>query len=224
MAMSGRLSLSLVGAIGADVPVDIGRDEARRAALRELAKPIYQEAKPSLVVRAMRWLLERVGKLFELATSAPGGPAGLILLAVVALVIVLIIRFGVGSFARKAATDTNVFGEVTRKAAEHRAAADAAAAAGDWAVAVRERFRAIVRQLEEDGRLDPRPGRTADEASVDAGRALPAYAGALRVAARIFDDVVYGEYPASVAHDERLRSLDEAIRASRRAKAAVGTG
>ena len=53
MAASGRLMLSLAGGIGADIPVDIGRDDARRAALRELAKPIYQEAKPPLTVRAM---------------------------------------------------------------------------------------------------------------------------------------------------------------------------
>lgn len=224
MAGSGRLMLSLVGAIGADIPVDIGRDDARRAALRELAEPIYQEAKPSLAVRAMRWLLERAGRLLELADSAPGGPFGIVLLVIIALVIVLLIRFGVGPFARTAAADSLVFGESIRKAAEHRAAADAAAAAGDWASAVRERFRAIIRQLEEDGRLDRRPGRTADEAAADAGRSLPTQAGALRVAARTFDEVVYGEYPASAAQDEGLRALDDAIRDSRRARTTVGAG
>jgi len=218
------LLVRLLGAVGADVPVDIGRDDARRAALEELAKPVYQAAKPSLIVRAVRWLIEQVLALFALAGSAPGGVFGLILLAVVALVIVLIIRFGVGPFARTAAGDAVVFGETLRKAAEHRAAADTAAAVGDWATAVRERFRAIIRQLEEDGRLDRRPGRTADEAADEGGRSLPAQAGALRAGARIFDEVVYGEHPASAAQDERLRLLDDAVRTGRRAKVAAGAG
>ena len=221
---SAVLLVRLLGAVGADVPVDIGRDDARRAAIEELAKPVYQEAKPSLIVRALRWLIQHVLELFALATQAPGGVFGLILLAILALVIVLIIRFGVGKFARTAARDAAVFGETLRKAAEHRAAADAAAAAGDWATAVRERFRAIIRQLEEDGRLDRRPGRTADEAAHEAGRSLPAYAGALRVGAQIFDEVVYGEHPASASHDERLRALDEAVRAGRRTRTAAGAG
>ncbi|HKA68387.1 MAG TPA: DUF4129 domain-containing protein [Actinomycetes bacterium] len=224
MAVPGRLALSLVGAIGADVPVDIGRDDARRDALRELAKPIYQEAKPSLAVRAMRWLLERAFKLFELAGSAPGGPFGLLLLAIVVLVVVLVIRFGVGPFARTAAAESVVFADVARTAANHRAAAEAAAAAGDWATAVRERFRAVIRQLEEDGRLDRRPGRTADEAAAEGGRALPGHAAELRAGARIFDEVVYGEHPASAAQDQRLRGLDDAIRAARRTRTTVGAG
>ena len=53
-------------------------------------------------------------------------------------------------------------------------------------------MRAIVRSLEERALLDPRPGRTADEAAAEAGRALPAHADRLRAAARDFDDVTYG--------------------------------
>lgn len=222
MALSGGLALVHLGAIGTDIPVDIGRDDARRAALEELAKPIYQAAKPSLTERAMQWLFEQVAKLIDLAGSAPGGTFGLVLLAILALVVILVIKFGVGSFGRAATTDTVVFADVTRTAADHRAAADAAAAAGDWAAAVRERFRAVIRQLEEDGRLDRRPGRTADEAAAEAGQALPALRADLRACARIFDEVVYGEHPASAAQDQRLRGLDDAVRASRRTKLPVG--
>jgi hypothetical protein len=117
-----------------------------------------------------------------------------------------------------------VFADVARTAADHRAAADAAAAGGDWAVAVRERFRAVIRQLEEDGRLDARAGRTVDEAAAEGGRPLPAHAADLRAGARIFDEVIYGEHPATAAQDQRLRALDDAIRASRRSRTTVGAG
>lgn len=218
-------AIGLLGrALGLDVPVDIGRDEARRAAAEELANRVYQDAKPSLAVRAMRWLLDKVGDLLNLAGNAPGGPLGVILLLVLIVVVVLAIRFGVGPFQRQAATDRIVFGEVARTAAAHRAAADAAAAAGDWATAVRERFRAVVRQLEERELLDRRPGRTADEAAGEAGKTLPEHAAALTAGARVFDDVVYGEHPASAAADQQLRRLDEAVRGARRGRSLVGTG
>jgi hypothetical protein len=63
--------------------------------------------------------------------------------------------------------------------------------------------------------LDERPGRTADEAAAEAGRALPGQAADLADAARLFDDVTYGGHPAEREHDARLRSLDEALAAAR---------
>ena len=65
-----------------------------------------------------------------------------------------------------------------------RAAADAAAAAGDWALAVLERFRAIVRGLEERTVLDERAARTAHEAALAAAARLPALAAELVAAGR----------------------------------------
>lgn len=95
-----------------------------------------------------------------------------------------------------------------RSAAQHRAAADAHAAALRWTEAVQERMRAIVRSLEERALLDPRPGRTADEAATEAGRALPGHATRLRSAARDFDDVTYGGRTAGRPTYLALRALD----------------
>lgn len=95
-----------------------------------------------------------------------------------------------------------------RGAAEHRANAEEHAAAERWNQAVQERMRAVVRSLEERTVLDPRPGRTADEAAADAGRSLPEHAIALRAAARAFDDVTYGGRSADRGTYLRLRELD----------------
>ena len=67
-------------------------------------------------------------------------------------------------------------GSAELDAAGHRAAAEALAAQGHLAEAVRERLRAVVRALEERGVLDPRPGRTSGEVARDAGAAAPALA------------------------------------------------
>ena len=71
----------------------------------------------------------------------------------------------------------------------------------DWRVAVVERYRAVVAELEERGVIDPRPGRTADEAAADAGAVLPAVAADLGAGARLFDAVHYGNRPASADND-----------------------
>jgi hypothetical protein len=101
-----------------------------------------------------------------------------------------------------------LFGDSPRSASEHRTAAEAHAATDRWNQAVQERMRAIVHSLEERALLDPRPGRTADEAAAEAGRPLPGHTDRLRAAAREFDDVTYGGRTADRPAYLRLRELD----------------
>jgi len=63
--------------------------------------------------------------------------------------------------------------------------------------------------------LDPRPGRTADVAAREAGVLLPDQAAALIAAARIFDDIWYGQAAAGPEDYRRLVAVDEAVAAAR---------
>jgi hypothetical protein len=76
-------------------------------------------------------------------------------------------------------------------------------------------MRAIVRSLEERALLDNRPGRTADEAAAEAGRALPEHTDRLRSAAREFDDVTYGGRRASELSYRRIAELDRDLERTR---------
>ncbi|WP_449066361.1 DUF4129 domain-containing protein, partial [Planomonospora algeriensis] len=58
-------------------------------------------------------------------------------------------------------------------------------------------LRAVARDLEERAVVEELPGRTADELAAEAGRALPGFAGELAEAARLFDDVTYGDLPGT---------------------------
>jgi hypothetical protein len=136
-----------------------------------------------------------------------------VLLLVAAAVVA--VRLKLGPLGRRATREEALFVGRTRTAAQHRAAADAHAAAGAWAEAVRERLRAVVRSLEERAVLDERPGRTADEAAAEAGRALPGCAAGLRAAAVLFDEVWYGGRPAGPASYAALRDLDAQVQAAR---------
>jgi hypothetical protein len=212
--------LPLAGAVaGATlrVPVDIDRDEARAAARRELADPAYRAAEPSLLQRALSWVFDQVLNLLDAITATvPGGVGGLIVLALLAMVIAVVVRWRVGGVARGARRREHaVFSERPRTAAGHRRAAAEALARGALDEAVRERFRAVVRDLEQRGLLDERPGRTADEAAADAGVHLRAAAPGLREAARIFDDVWYGGRAASRAAYDRIAAVDAQVQAER---------
>ena len=200
----------------ASVPVDLGRDEAAQLAREELAKQVYRDAGPGLVERLVRWLLEQAGRLLDGAAGvSPGGYSGLVVVLLLVAAAVVAVRLKVGPLGRRAAREEALFVGRTRTAAQHRAAADAHAAAGSWAEAVRDRLRAVVRSLEERAVLDERAGRTADEAAADAGRALPSCAAGLRAAAVLFDEIWYGGRPAGPESYAALRDLDAQVQAAR---------
>jgi Domain of unknown function (DUF4129) len=198
------------------VPVDLDRAAAARAAREELAKQIYREDGPSLTEQLLRWVFHYINAVLDRAAGvSPGGYVGLVGVVIVVLAIVVALRLGVGPMRRSSTTETALFVGSARTAAEHRAAADAHAAEGRWAEAVRDRLRAIITGLEERTLLEPRPGRTADEAAADAGVVVPECAADLRAAARVFDDIWYGARPADSTHDALLRELDGRVRSSR---------
>ncbi|AEG45077.1 DUF4129 domain-containing protein [Isoptericola variabilis] len=203
-----------------DVPVDPDRETARRWLQEELSRPEYS-TEPSLLERLVAWLTS----LFEdvRVPDVPGWQLALVTVLVVAAV-VLVGWWVAGPvrLARRGARESAVVLEDdTRTAAELRAAADAAAARGDWSTAVLERFRAVVRALEERVVLTEQPGRTAREAADAAAARLPGVAADLHRAAALFDDVRYGELPARAQDDAFLRTLDARAAAERPAGTAV---
>ncbi|MCX4778760.1 DUF4129 domain-containing protein [Streptomyces sp. NBC_01264] len=191
----------------------IGREAAREAARHELSKPAYHENDPGLVQRALNRFWDWVGELFDHASGAtPGGPLGLLAIAVFVLLVVAALWWRLGAPRRTASRAAGtLFDDGVRSAADHRATAEALAGEGRWSEAVQERMRAVVRSLEERTLLDPRPGRTADEAATEAARSLPSHATALRTAARTFDDVTYGAHPATPEMYTALTTLDQAL-------------
>ncbi|MEV6441798.1 DUF4129 domain-containing protein [Amycolatopsis sp. NPDC051716] len=199
-----------------DVPVDIDRDAARRAAEQELSDPKYRDARPGFLQQIGQWLGEQLEKLLNsLSSDVPGGIFGVVLVVALLIVLVVVIRLRTGKMAGSARADRVVFGGQRKNAADYRRAAEEAAAAGRFGDAVRDRFRAVVRALEERALLDSRSGRTADEAAAEAGLLLPNVAEQLRQGARLFDDVHYGGREGTEAAYRTLTELDERCRRER---------
>ncbi|WP_377271079.1 DUF4129 domain-containing protein [Peterkaempfera sp. SMS 1(5)a] len=198
-------------------PVTTGRDAAREAARHELSNPAYHRNDPSLLQRLLDWAWRQFDRLLgQVGGDALTGTPGLLVFLGVALIIGLALWWRLGAPRRAARTTGAVLFDARRRtAAEHRAAAERHAADGQWAEAVRERTRAVVRSLEERALLDERPGRTADEAAAEAGAALPAHAEALRHAVRTFDDITYGDRPGDPQAYREIADLDTALRQAR---------
>jgi hypothetical protein len=194
----------------------LGRDAARRAAREELAKPPYQDAKPPWTYRAVNWVFQQIDKALSHATKVvPGGKLGLVVLVLLIAGLVALVVWRTRPSGLHRGDAALFLGGAETSAAEHRARADAAAGEGRWADAVRERLRAVARELEARGVLVPRAGRTADELAREAGRAVPEVAAALQRGVRVFDDVWYGGRVADASGYAVLVEVDRTVREAR---------
>jgi hypothetical protein len=191
--------------------IDIDRDAAHQAAQEELKKPIY--SKGSVEQQLVDWLNEQIYRLLQKTSSLPGGwitaTVLFILLAIAIIAAVSIVR---RTMRTKRGGDHLLFESTQLTAAQHRATAENYAAEGNWAAAIRHRLRAVARQLEETGVLNPAPGRTANELARDAGAALPHLDGELSQAATAFNDVTYGEQPGTQSAYQMIVDLDDHLR------------
>ncbi|WP_055478014.1 DUF4129 domain-containing protein [Sphaerimonospora mesophila] len=213
MTLSSRTALSLVGSL-IGPPVDVGRDQARQEAERELQRPDYRHE--SLVDWLWRKFTEFLGDLADSGTGSAGGVISLIVIGVILAALAALLLWALRRMSRVSGAGAGgVFDRAELSAAEHRTAAQRHAAEGNWRAAIQERLRAIARDLEERAIVSPLPGRTATELAETAGAALPSHAVALRRAARVFDDVTYGEVPGTQKAYLQLTTLDDSLRKAR---------
>ena len=191
--------------------IDIDRDAAHQAAQIELSKPIY--SKGSAARQFAEWVNERLYRLLEKAASIPGGWfTTMVLLILLAIAVLVAIHVARRTMRTNRGGDYQLFEAAQLTAAQHRATAESYAVQGDWPSAIRHRLRAVARQLEETGVLEPAPGRTANELARDAGTALPHLGGELSEAATAFNDVTYGEQPGTEAAYQMIAELDDHLR------------
>jgi hypothetical protein len=194
----------------------IGREAARQAARDELHHRRYSDAQPPLLARVVGRIIREVLELIaKAATGVPGGRLGLLVLLALLGLLVAVVFAKLGRPGRSGGGASVFSTGRALTAAEHRERAEQAAARGEWAEAVRERLRAVVRELEARGVIEPRPGRTAGEVARDGGAALPALSADLRRGATVFDEVWYGGRTADASSYAVLVAVDNAVTSAR---------
>ena len=173
----------------------------------------------------MLWVLGRLASLWLHVAPPPAGLRHSPPSSRSSCVIVGLVLWRVGPLSRTSRRRDLTFDlEGDRSPQDHRGAAEAFAAQEQWAEAVRERLRAISRELEERVLVDRRPGRTAYELAAEGGAALPASAGLLREAADRFVAIWYGSSLATAEDYRRLTEIDRTVARDRPARTAVPTG
>nr|WP_202892599.1 DUF4129 domain-containing protein [Kribbella shirazensis] len=198
-------------------PVDIDRDQAAQEAAKELSKSTYRDS-GSLIERAFGEVMEWIGDLLDSLTgSSPNGHAGLAMLIGLLVLIMVVVLWRAGVLRTSHKTKSQAVFDTARpqSAAEYRALAEREAASGDFALAIRSRFRACVAELTERTVLDERPGRTAYEVVADASQAAPVLRDVLQPAALVFTEVVYGNRPGTPQRYAAVVAADDAARTAR---------
>lgn len=201
-------------------------EEARRWAEDELSRSVYDQ-EPTLLERAWQWFVDLLDSIFATDIPAPPNlvPVIVVLGAAALLAVVIYLAGPLRSRRRAGQASHAVFDDPHATSTDLTEAADAAAARGDWSLAVLMRFRAIIRSLDERAIVEDRPGITAHEASTAAAAALPGCAAGLHWAGRLFDDVRYGDVRPGRDEDAQLRELAGQVERSRvAAAAAAATG
>lgn len=193
----------------------VTRDGARDEARRELSKGVYEPTRPPLWRRVLEHVLDWLSRKSEGVHSSTGVPPVFqwFILAMLIVGVIVLVLYMTGGLRRSAKSEELFAGESGPTTADqHRKRADEHAAAGRYGEAIRERMRAVTRELEDRGVLDSRPGRTADEIAAEAGRLVPGIRTDLRRGAWIFDEVWFGERTATATWDAEMAAIDTRIR------------
>lgn len=209
----------MVSALPVDVPVAPDADEAREWLEEELRRTRYQEVPREDQSSWLADLIERIMEFFESLGGEGSAPAwtGILVVIVLAALVVLLLVLGLPRLRRRSRLVTgDVFeADDERGSAAMRRDAEAAATRGEWALAIAERFRAVIRALHERTLLATVPGSTSHDVARRAAAALPDFADELHRAADDFDLVRYLGDPGDAERYARLADLDARLERAR---------
>lgn len=193
-----------------DPPLVPTPDDARSQLRRELLKPEYYE--DNLVQRLLVWLQRQLDKGIGAAADAP--PLTTFAAMLIAVLLVGALAWLVTRARRTAKTTGEKRAVLTDEvvtAAELRARAEAALAAGEHEEALVDGFRALAVRQVERGRLDDSPGATAHEVALALAAEYPHQRPRVDGTALLFDSVLYGDRPATREQATGVLALDDEL-------------
>jgi hypothetical protein len=198
---------------GADLPVpQRSPEEVKRTVRDVLQRPEYRRDSPTIIERARRWVRDQLSRLL---TSLFRGDRGTVLAWAIlgglsVLVLVLSLRFARGVTPDPSRSITASV-SVRWTAADWRADAETHERAGEWRLALRARYRALVAELAARGVVDEIPGRTAGEYRVEVTETAPRVGPEFAGATELFERAWYGNRPTGADEAARFRALEQRV-------------
>ncbi|MFP7695675.1 hypothetical protein [Trueperella sp. LYQ143] len=190
-------------------PLTPSPDDAQQWAEHELAKAKYDDTQSILAIIA-RWIGERFTSLLQRLSPSENGYGNLFILIVVGIAAIVILYFiarNARSMRKSADAPAHValFDDMRNSHTLFRAA-DAAEQSGDLNLAVIERYRGIIRLLDERGIVRLIPGMTPLEAA-SAGAQVLGHGDLFNNSALYFNDIYYWKGAATPAIVTALHQL-----------------
>ncbi|GAB19293.1 hypothetical protein GOEFS_080_00050 [Gordonia effusa NBRC 100432] len=200
--------------------LDPNNDEARRWLEDELRKGAYNP-EPSWWDRISDSISRWFGNVFGSIFDTDSGPVPLVVSVLIALVILAGTVYLVARLRRNrravdpTAADRAVLGTSKLTAAQHRELATQALDDGDYYRSIICSMRAIAQESVERTLLTRAASLTAHEIAYRLTTTFPSLIDELLSGADVFDDVVYGEVPATHTDALRLQALDKKVKATK---------
>ncbi|MEZ5097394.1 MAG: DUF4129 domain-containing protein [Nocardioides sp.] len=197
-----------------DVPVSPSPDDGRAWLRRELLQPEYH--RQNVVEKVLDW----VDRVFGRAMGAAAHHSWLTTLAAMVIFALLVTALGWLVSRARATEHTRrerraVLTDELISADELRARAQAALADGRCAEALVDAYRAVATRQVERGMLPDDPGTTAHEVALVLVAQFPHRRADIVAAADRFDQVLYGDRPATPRQVEDVLALDLELVATR---------
>jgi hypothetical protein len=219
VALASCLVALALGTIAAPVaraadltPPERPPDEVRSAVEQVLDRPEYRRPRPNPVERARTWARDQLARLLSSLFRGDRGTvlAWAVLGGLLALLIVLGVRFA-GSVTPDLGRTAAPASVPRRSAREWRDESDAFERAGEWRLALRARYRALVADLAARGLVDEVPGRTAGEYRAEVRETVPGVAAEFGGATELFERAWYGNRPTDAADTSQFRELESRV-------------
>ncbi|MEO2106551.1 MAG: hypothetical protein ABGZ36_13005 [Actinomycetota bacterium] len=189
-----------------------------------MARPEFQYPK-SLMERVGDWVAQRLENLFDdlpgvdVPAGSFGGGAGsligwlLIILALAAVlaVVVVAVRHWVPRVDDDSGKLSEAEAEHRRRASEWAREAQDHEGRGEWKLAMRARYRELVRTLVDRKQVADLAGLTTRELLQDVATTTPGATADFESACMLFELPWYADVPTGPVENARIRSLSEAV-------------
>ncbi|MCB1272382.1 MAG: DUF4129 domain-containing protein [Microthrixaceae bacterium] len=202
-----------------------GELPARDEVAEVMSRPEFQYPR-SIPERIGEWFAERLDDLFNRVPDsggtevvAPGAGLGslvgwvLVVLAVVVVVVVvvLVVRRWVPRPDDDDGEESTIDTEHRRPAHEWRNEAERLEAGGEWKLALRARYRELVRTLVDRAQVADVAGRTNSELAGDLRRSTPGAVEAFSTASVLFELAWYAGLPTGAEENRRFRDAASTV-------------
>jgi hypothetical protein len=192
---------------------DVEASQIRRVTEQVLGDPRYREAEPSVIQRAIMWVIDALARLIGQLRAGDGGTiVGVALMALAIGVTVVIVVVLLRRVRRDAGTAGVTAGIGGRTGGDWRRLAEEAEDAGEWDVALRCRYRALLADLVAAGVTDEVVGRTARDYLRDISDAAPATEQSLTWVTEAFEATWYDRRPVAASDVAAVRTASDDIR------------